>query len=155
MHTTLSYAFFPFLLYLMKKYLLKIYASMKEYISLRLLLIIAILIKNCIITFQNKIEQIKKGKKCDNMMTTMIIINNIVGAILLHRIGTNPLEHHFGLIRQMCHYILIFKKFVKSETTKIKKASDMVIKTPYQLKLIFHDIIKAVHKYRENVSSGY
>lgn len=69
----------------------------------------------------------KGKKKCvlfdpdliDDLMTTAItinsIINNIAGVILLNRIGTNPLEHHFGLIRLMCHFQHNFEKFVREE----------------------------------------
>lgn len=53
------------------------------------------------------------------MITTKItinsVINNIVGVILFNRIGTNALEHHFGLILIICHYQHNFEKFAKSE----------------------------------------
>ena len=34
---------------------------------------------------------------------------------MLNRIGTNPLEHHYGLIRLLCHFQHNFEKFVNAE----------------------------------------
>ena len=44
----------------------------------------------------------------DDVLSTIIsidsFINSFVGEVCLNRIGTNPLEHHFGLLRIKCKY---------------------------------------------------
>ena len=55
----------------------------------------------------------------DDILTTTLSINLILnrnyGIISLNRIGTNPLEHHFGLIRLRCKYKHDYDQFVKKE----------------------------------------
>ena len=68
-----------------------------------------------------------KGQKCSmftkkiihDIMSTIIsldsIINNYSGDISLNRIGTNPLEHHFGLLRLKCQYNHEFENIILNE----------------------------------------
>ena len=59
----------------------------------------------------------------DDLLTTSLSINTVLNSnydvISLNRIGTNPLEHHFGLIRLRCKFKHDFEKFVEEEV-KIK-----------------------------------
>lgn len=59
----------------------------------------------------------------DDLLTTTLSINTVLNSnydvISLNRIGTNPLEHHFGLIRLRCKFKHDFEKFVEEEV-KIK-----------------------------------
>ena len=66
----------------------------------------------------------------DDLLTTTLSINTVLNSnydvISLYRIGTNPLEHHFGLIRLRCKFKHDFEKFVEEEVkiqllTKLKK----------------------------------
>ena len=55
----------------------------------------------------------------DDLMTTTLSINTVLNGnydiISLNRIGTNPLEHHFGLIQLRCKFKHDFKKFIEEE----------------------------------------
>lgn len=48
-------------------------------------------------------------------LTINSIINNEAGLISLNRIGTNPLEHHFGLLRIRSKYHHTFERFLNEE----------------------------------------
>ena len=55
----------------------------------------------------------------NDLLTTIIsinsVINNFEGSVSLNRIGTNPLEHHFGLLRLRCKFNHSFSNFVEEE----------------------------------------
>lgn len=64
-------------------------------------------------------EQFKKGAKINGIQTTVLSINSIIhnfdGLISLNRISTNPLEHRFGLMRDMSNYKHAYDTFIKME----------------------------------------
>ena len=65
---------------------------------------------NCVL-FNNRL--------IDDLLTTVLSINTCLntfsGVVSLNRIGTNPLEHHFGLLRIRCHFNHSYEKFIKEE----------------------------------------
>ena len=67
--------------------------------------------KNPCLLFDNKL--------IDDMLSTILTINYViqtfVGEVSLNRIGTNPLEHHFGLLRVGVKYHHYYENMVKSE----------------------------------------
>ena len=70
--------------------------------------------KKCVL-FNNKLV--------NNLLTTIISINTRLnlfkGSVSLNRIGTNPLEHHFGLLRIRSHFEYTFTNFIQEEA-KVK-----------------------------------
>lgn len=85
--------------------------------------------------FKQMYNQLKKGEeayqigsaKCilfdmnliDDLISTGLVINSILnnfyGLVSLNRIGTNPLEHHFGLLRIRCKFQHNFDRFIREE----------------------------------------
>ena len=78
--------------------------------------------------FDEKQRAIQKGSKncvlfdmrlINDIQTTVLSINTIIqnfdGLISLNRISTNPLEHHFGLMRDMSHYKHDFDTYIQME----------------------------------------
>lgn len=59
----------------------------------------------------------------NDLLTTLLTINSFLNnfkcLISLNRFGTNPHEHHFGLLRIRCKFDHSYQKFVK-EATKVK-----------------------------------
>ena len=55
-----------------------------------------------------------------DLLTTILaintVINNFEGLVSLNRIGTNPLEHHFGLLRIRCKYDHSYNNFIEEES---------------------------------------
>ena len=55
----------------------------------------------------------------DDLISTGLVINSVInscyGLVSLNRIGTNPLEHHFGLLRIRCKFQHNFDRFVHEE----------------------------------------
>ena len=78
-------------------------------------------------TPQKKVGKLKGKKDCilfnngilNDMMCSLItinsILNNIKGTVSLNRVGSNPLEHHFGLLRIRCKFDHRYSNFIKQE----------------------------------------
>ena len=72
-------------------------------------------------------QSCSKQQKCsmfsfsliDDILTTILTINSILNQyhekLSLNRIGTNPLEHHFGLLRMRCKYKHNFNNILQNE----------------------------------------
>ena len=65
----------------------------------------------------------------NDIQTRVLLINTIIqnfdGFISLNRISTNPLEHHFGLMRDMSNFKHDFDTYIKMEVkrTNMKEIS--------------------------------
>ena len=84
----------------------------------------------------------------NDIISTAISINSVIngfqGTVSLNRIGTNPLEHHFGLLRIRCKFNHNFEKVTKEET-KLKVLHEIEKETVgnaiHSRKATFGDII--------------
>lgn len=85
--------------------------------------------KNIVSSSNSKLKAPQKSNKTsvllfdtalmDDLITTLLTLNTIIctqtGAVSLNRIGTNPLEHHFGLLRLRSKYKHNFENMIKQQ----------------------------------------
>lgn len=80
---------------------------------------------SCIIMFDNQM--------IDDLISTCVSINSFIelfsGSICLNRLGTNALEHHFGLMRLKAHYKHSYDAYLENEvkTKMLEKIENEIL----------------------------